>query len=65
MGAEKARMLAERGYPAPWTAVYSDSPSDLPLFSGTGRPVLVNAADDDVAEVSNALGRRPESVTWR
>jgi phosphatidylglycerophosphatase C len=36
-------MRSKRGYPPPWVAVYSDSPSDLPLFAGTGRPVLVNA----------------------
>jgi len=43
MGETKVRMLAERGYPPPWRAVYSDSAADLPLFAGTPRPVLVNA----------------------
>jgi phosphatidylglycerophosphatase C len=46
-------------------AVYSDSASDLPLFAGTARPVLVNAGHRAVREVERALGRRPETVTWR
>jgi phosphatidylglycerophosphatase C len=65
MGATKVRMLTERGYPPPWVAVYSDSPSDLPLFAGTPRPVLVNAGDRAVRKVTRVLGRRPETATWR
>ncbi len=58
-------MLTERGYPPPWTAVYSDSASDLPLFAGTARPVLVNAGDRTARRIERTLGRRPETVTWR
>src|SRR5215217_3920112 len=65
MGEAKVRLLTERGYPPPWRAVYSDSVSDLPLFAGTPRPVLVNAGEDDARRVGRALGRRPETVTWR
>ncbi|MGY1603180.1 HAD family hydrolase [Geodermatophilus sp. SYSU D00815] len=65
MGEEKVRMLAERGYPPPWRAVYSDSASDLPLFAGTPRPVLVNAGERAARAVERVLGRRPETVTWR
>jgi phosphatidylglycerophosphatase C len=65
MGEEKVRMLAERGYIPPWPAAYSDSPSDLPLFAGTPRPVLVNAGEKAVRQVARALGRRPETRTWR
>jgi phosphatidylglycerophosphatase C len=65
MGAAKVRMLVERGYPPPWVAVYSDSPSDLPLFAGTRRPVLVNADEKAAAQVTRVLGRRPETLTWR
>lgn len=65
MGETKVRLLVERGYPPPWTAAYSDSPSDLPLFAGTPRPVLVNADERTVEQVGRALGRRPEIVTWR
>ena len=65
LGAAKVQLLADRGYPPPWTAVYSDSASDLPLFAGTGRPVLVNAGGRDIERVTRALGRRPETVTWR
>jgi phosphatidylglycerophosphatase C len=65
MGEEKARMLAERGYPPPWRAVYSDSITDLPLFAGTPRPVLVNAGEDAVRKIERILGRRPETVMWR
>ena len=65
MGEEKIRMLTERGYPPPWTAVYSDSPSDLPLFAGTPQPVLVNGSPAAAREVARVLGRSPEMQTWR
>jgi phosphatidylglycerophosphatase C len=65
MGEVKVGMLTERGYPPPWTAVYSDSPSDLPLFAGTPRPVLVNADEKAARKVARSLGRRPETRTWR
>lgn len=65
MGESKVTMLVDRGHPPPWTAVCSDSASDLPLFSGTPRPVLVNAGERAVQRVALSLGRRPETVTWR
>jgi phosphatidylglycerophosphatase C len=65
MGEAKVALLTERGYPPPWTAAYSDSASDLPLFAGTLRPVLVNAGEDVVRQVERTLGRRPETRTWR
>lgn len=65
IGEEKVRALIDRGYPPPWTAAYSDSPSDLPLFAGTSRPVLVNADERAARQVERTLGRRPGTVTWR
>jgi phosphatidylglycerophosphatase C len=65
MGESKVRMLTDRGHPPPWAAVYSDSPSDLPLFAGTPRPVLVNADEKAARQVERVLGRRPETRTWR
>jgi phosphatidylglycerophosphatase C len=65
MGASKVDMLAGRGYPPPWTVVYSDSPSDLPMFARTPRPVLVNADAKAAEQVARSLGRRPETRTWR
>jgi phosphatidylglycerophosphatase C len=65
MGESKVRMLADRGHPPPWASVYSDSASDLPMFSGTLRPVLVNADDKEARQVERTLGRRPETRTWR
>jgi phosphatidylglycerophosphatase C len=65
LGESKVEMLTERGYPPPWAAVYSDSASDLPLFAGTPRPVLVNADEKAAERVARTLGRRPETVTWR
>ena len=65
MGESKVVMLIQRGHPPPWTAVYSDSPSDLPLFAGTPRPVLVNADEKAARQVERTLGRRPETLTWR
>jgi phosphatidylglycerophosphatase C len=65
IGESKVTALIERGYPPPWSAAYSDSPSDLPLFAGTPRPVLVNADERAVRQVERTLGRRPETVSWR
>jgi phosphatidylglycerophosphatase C len=65
MGEAKVALLIERGYPPPWRAAYSDSPSDLPLFAGTPRPVLVNADEKAAEQVERTLGRRPETRTWR
>jgi phosphatidylglycerophosphatase C len=65
MGEGKVEMLIDRGHPPPWIAVYSDAPSDIPLFAGTDRPVLVNAGEKSAAKVARTLGRRPETVTWR
>jgi phosphatidylglycerophosphatase C len=65
MGGSKVSMLADRGHPPPWATVYSDSPSDLPLFAGTPRPVLVNADEKAARQVARTLGRRPETRTWR
>ena len=65
MGEGKVAMLSARGYPPPWIAAYSDAPTDLPLFAGAKRPVLVNADEKDVEKVARTLGRRPETVTWR
>ncbi len=65
MGEGKVAMLVERGYPPPWPAVYSDASSDLPLFAGAERPVLVNGDERDAAKIARTLGRRPETVTWR
>ena len=65
MGESKVKLLTERGYPPPWKTAYSDSPSDLPLFAGTPRPVLVNNDEKAAQQVARTLGRRPETVTWR
>jgi phosphatidylglycerophosphatase C len=65
IGESKVVRLIERGYPPPWSAAYSDSPSDLPLFAGTPRPVLVNADEKAARRVERSLGHRPETRTWR
>jgi phosphatidylglycerophosphatase C len=65
MGEAKVTMLTDRGYPPPWAAAYSDSPSDVPLFAGAERAVLVNADAKAARKLARALGRRPETVTWR
>ncbi len=65
MGESKVEMLVARGYSPPWSAAYSDSRSDLPLFAGTPRPVLVNADEEAADDVEHRLGRRPELRQWR
>jgi phosphatidylglycerophosphatase C len=65
LGEAKVALLTERGYPPPWVAAYSDSASDLPLFAGTPRPVLVNADQKAAKQVERTLGRRPETIIWR
>jgi phosphatidylglycerophosphatase C len=64
MGESKVVLLTERGYPPPWAAVYSDSDSDLPMFAGTPRPVLVNAGERAAERLARVLGRPPETRTW-
>ena len=64
MGESKVQLLIDRGYLPPWSAAYSDSTSDLPLFAGTPRPVLVNADEKAARQVERTLGRRPETRTW-
>jgi phosphatidylglycerophosphatase C len=63
-GEAKVRALTERGFPPPWTAVYSDSASDVPLFAGTPRPVLVNASSSAAAQVGRVLGVPPDRRAW-
>ena len=63
-GRAKVRLLVERGSPPPWSAVYSDSTADLPLFAGTRRPVLVNAPARAAALVGRVLGTPPATRTW-
>ena len=65
MGESKVAMLTERGYPPPWRVAYSDSGSDLPLFAGAQRPVLVNSDEKTARRIERTLGRPPETVTWR
>jgi phosphatidylglycerophosphatase C len=65
MGESKVAKLIDAGFPPPWKTVYSDSPSDLPLFAGTTRPVLVNADEKAARQVERTLGQPPETVTWR
>src|SRR4051812_4089566 len=65
MGEGKVTMLIERGHPPPWPVVYSDAASDLPLFAGAQRAVLVNGDEKDAATIARTLGHRPETVTWR
>jgi phosphatidylglycerophosphatase C len=65
MGEGKVAMLIERGYPPPWPVAYSDAPSDLPLFAGAVRPVLVNGDEKGAEKIARTLGRRPEMVRWR
>jgi phosphatidylglycerophosphatase C len=65
MGGSKVAMLTERGYPPPWRVAYSDSDSDLPLFAGAQRPVLVNSDEKTARRIERTLGRPPETVTWR
>jgi phosphatidylglycerophosphatase C len=65
MGESKVAMLTERGYPPPWRVAYSDSGSDLPLFAGAQRPVLVNSDEKTARRIQRTLGRPPETVTWR
>jgi phosphatidylglycerophosphatase C len=64
-GEGKVTMLIDRGHPPPWAVVYSDAASDIPLFAGAKRPVLVNGDEKDAAKIARTLGRRPERVTWR
>lgn len=62
-GAEKVRMLTERGLAPPWDVAYSDSDADLPMLTRAARPVLVTPSARARARVVHALPGI-EHVDW-
>lgn len=64
-GQRKITMLAQRGYPPPWGATYTDHECDLPVIRQSGVCFLVNPRPKAVRIVSDALSLTPEVLTWR
>jgi phosphatidylglycerophosphatase C len=64
-GDRKVRMLEERGIRAPWSFVYSDSESDLPLLRAGTTQFVVNPTPRAAAYLIPVLGGSATVVTWR
>jgi len=60
VGARKVQMLREAGVVPPWSVVYTDSASDLPLLQLAERRCLVNATPTALRTFKRTL--RPETL---
>ena len=66
VGAHKVRMLKEAGVVPPWSVVYTDSASDLPLLHLAERRCVVNATPAALKTLNRALGAETlEVVRWK
>ena len=66
VGAHKVRMLKEAGVGPPWSVVYTDSASDLPLLHLAERRCVVNATPAALKTLNRALGAETlEVVRWK
>jgi phosphatidylglycerophosphatase C len=64
-GHRKVHMLQECGIRPPWSFVYSDSESDLPLLRAGTTQFVVNPTPRAAAYLIPMLGRSATVVTWR
>jgi phosphatidylglycerophosphatase C len=66
VGARKVEMLKEAGIVPPWSVVYTDSASDLPLLHLAERRCVVNATPAALRTLSRELGPETlEIVQWK
>ena len=56
VGARKVQMLRDAGVVPPWSVVYTDSASDLPLLQLAQRRCVVNATPTALRTLKRALG---------
>jgi len=66
VGARKVEMLRAAGVVPPWSVVYTDSASDLPLLHLAERRCVVNATSGALRTLNRALGADTlEVVRWK
>ena len=66
VGARKAQMLKEAGIVPPWSVVYTDSASNLPLLHLAKRRCVVNATPAALRTLNRELGPETlEIVQWK
>jgi phosphatidylglycerophosphatase C len=66
VGARKVQMLKEAGIVPPWSVVYTDSASDLPLLHLAKRRCVVNATPAALRTLNRELGPETlEIVQWK
>ena len=66
VGARKVEMLRAAGVAPPWSVVYTDSASDLPLLHLAERRRVVNATSRALRTLNRELGAETlELVQWR
>jgi phosphatidylglycerophosphatase C len=66
VGARKVEMLRAVGVAPPWSVVYTDSASDLPLLQLAERRCVVNATSRSLRTLARELGPETlEVVQWR
>ena len=63
-GAEKCRMLAEKGFGYRWTYAYSDSDDDAPLLVAAEQAFLINATERTICRANAAGVNRPTLLQW-
>lgn len=66
VGQRKVEMLTAAGVPPPWSAVYTDSASDLPLLQRADRRCVVNPKPRAIRALRRALGEGNfDIVRWQ
>jgi phosphoserine phosphatase len=66
VGERKVEMLRDAGVVPPWSVVYTDSASDLPLLHLAERRCVVNATPGALRTLNRELGPETlEVVQWR
>jgi phosphatidylglycerophosphatase C len=66
VGARKVEMLTAAGIAPPWSVVYTDSASDLPLLRLAKRRCIVNASRSALRRFKRELGPETlELLHWR
>jgi phosphatidylglycerophosphatase C len=64
-GPNKIPMLAERGFPPPWSIAYTDHHCDLPVLRLSEARFLVSPTPDCAKRIATALQSTPAVLSWR
>jgi len=64
-GPRKIPMLAQRGYPPPWIATYTDHECDLPMIEQSLECFLVNPRPQAVRIITERLSFAPVVLSWQ